>query len=983
MDFDILTDDVKNINNGEDSLNNLVYYEELKRVILKTAKTNATETIAIYGSWGSGKSSIIKTLIDDFRENNITVGKDLVKPTFFQYDAWKYSNDSFRENFMLDISNKSRKKKLEEIFYKNPVTTKNQINWDWKRIIVIIIFAIIIAVTIIFNWNDIIDNPISGIIQAIMILGLEFILYGVSSFLLDQESTSKTKKWTVFDFNKEFQKFANKKKQYKIIIIDNLDRCEEDVSLKILETVKGLLSSNNGNYIFIVPIDNQRIINELRNIRKYSLREANEFLSKVFDYEISIKERLDTNNYEMIKSINDKYNFHLPIASMNLIAKYYGDNPRKIKRIINLVNAERNLASISEKKNLIIDNEVTNNVNYVTKLCILRERWPEYYKQVLSDYTKLDKLDNENSGNSNVFEDYHVLKAFIKETRNYEVKNIEYFLFGYNTNFGFEKEMVEKILNGLELNENQLDSIEKNLESFGELVISLYSKYVILSDGYHKYSIFNTFVLLLGKLITNNLITNPYLKSFIDISDIISNSIRMDKTIDYHEYINQLENKYIDELEMIITKEEFVSHLIKIFNSLIDQKGYNLITKLFENKQETIINYFPEKEVKIMLNRILEENQQSRNQLREKFIVYKDFLGENLFSTFIRNEDIPSLSEYCKIFTEYYNNHDEIFKLLLIPNSQLSQYHLKLDDKITNKLSMIYSFTISAPIKFNSKIYTKLTSEGLTQLFNNIINEKNLKSKFLIENDFFINFFIMNLLYSNNGLDTNSITTIQNIIKITDAAIKDNYITILISKLSKANKKDIISKILVENILLSSFDEKSINKLFKFLNDNLDVEPTFLISIINNQQNANYNSLEGLLNRSINLSAYSGKTISNIELLNIEQFKVILNKLNFSVILGNSFLLKYVNKALESVLMLIDKITTKVELMQAISLLEYKPKNKSILSLLDKYCTDLTLDELKKVDAQTKLYLSGDLLIKLRDQKHKINIDDGYEWKRI
>ena len=48
--------------------------------------------------WGSGKSSIIKTV-----ENKLANDKNYV---FINYDAWKYTGNSFRKDFLLKIAEK-------------------------------------------------------------------------------------------------------------------------------------------------------------------------------------------------------------------------------------------------------------------------------------------------------------------------------------------------------------------------------------------------------------------------------------------------------------------------------------------------------------------------------------------------------------------------------------------------------------------------------------------------------------------------------------------------------------------------------------------------------------------------------------------------------------------------------------------------------------------------------------------------------------
>ena len=67
--------------------------EALEKIILNV---ETPFSIGLYGGWGTGKSSIINTLKKKFKENS--------NVKFFVYDAWKYSKDSFRRTFLLNLS---------------------------------------------------------------------------------------------------------------------------------------------------------------------------------------------------------------------------------------------------------------------------------------------------------------------------------------------------------------------------------------------------------------------------------------------------------------------------------------------------------------------------------------------------------------------------------------------------------------------------------------------------------------------------------------------------------------------------------------------------------------------------------------------------------------------------------------------------------------------------------------------------------------
>ena len=83
------------LDSANDLLKTSVYAENLVKVIENTPK-NKVFTIGVFGGWGTGKSSIIRTAQDKIERAHGDV-------KFITYDAWKYANDSFRRMFLLNL----------------------------------------------------------------------------------------------------------------------------------------------------------------------------------------------------------------------------------------------------------------------------------------------------------------------------------------------------------------------------------------------------------------------------------------------------------------------------------------------------------------------------------------------------------------------------------------------------------------------------------------------------------------------------------------------------------------------------------------------------------------------------------------------------------------------------------------------------------------------------------------------------------------
>src|ERR1700712_685531 len=70
------------------------YHETIAPALKKILQDKTSpHTIGLFGSWGTGKSTVIEILRED-------IGETI---PFFVFDAWKYQNDSLRRIFLLKL----------------------------------------------------------------------------------------------------------------------------------------------------------------------------------------------------------------------------------------------------------------------------------------------------------------------------------------------------------------------------------------------------------------------------------------------------------------------------------------------------------------------------------------------------------------------------------------------------------------------------------------------------------------------------------------------------------------------------------------------------------------------------------------------------------------------------------------------------------------------------------------------------------------
>ena len=404
-----------------------------------------TNLIALYGEWGSGKSSIFKTLkkVMETEQNYV--------PLIFE--TWKYEKDdnlafSLLEFILSNISKITGSK--EEI--KNILKNK--------------------------TWN-ILKNFSKGI--SIKIPFFNFMDIDFDKMYEENEKSLYTiTEEFIKGFQGEIDNIIGKEKNKKILaMIDDLDRCEDENIINLLSALKLMFSVKN--IIFICGIDKGAVIQTL--LRKYRNKEkSEEYLEKIFPISFNVPKTTELNLFQKDEDEN------LKRIKQRIIEVTRTTNPRKINKANNKYEF---LKEIIPKKNIIeeIKRELIEANENEFRIEGFKETLYEDCKQVEKYFNKIIDL-------------YLFLKVILFEfykiddnpilTKGKDVLNKEkYKILFYNTiliNFNLEsienysekqKKIINDILNGIdkikfgkELDEETI-TIINNLYDFEHLKICL------------------------------------------------------------------------------------------------------------------------------------------------------------------------------------------------------------------------------------------------------------------------------------------------------------------------------------------------------------------------------------------------------------------------------------------------------------------------------------------------------------------------------
>ncbi len=127
-----------------------------------------------------------------------------------------------------------------------------------------------------------------------------------------------------------------------IIFIDDLDRCEESVVVKLLEAIKLYLGTRR--CVFVLGIDDHAVLGALaRHWGKRSEDENRDYLEKLFQAMISVPlpshERLQT----MVSKQLEMHAYPQHTEAARLICELLEPNPRKVKNFLNSLCASWNV----------------------------------------------------------------------------------------------------------------------------------------------------------------------------------------------------------------------------------------------------------------------------------------------------------------------------------------------------------------------------------------------------------------------------------------------------------------------------------------------------------------------------------------------------------------------------------------------------------------------------------------------------------------
>ncbi|WP_027879473.1 KAP family P-loop NTPase fold protein [Mesoflavibacter zeaxanthinifaciens] len=387
---------------------------------------------SLYGEWGSGKSTLMKYLEKELKDDFNT----------FFFEAWQYESD---DNLSLSL--------LEYLSYETSDSTDEALGE-----------IVEVAAKLFKGFSKSLKISIPGL----SIDGSKLV-----------ETLEEEPKETFYQlkkkFNEEFVKWEEQitsgdKPKFNIVFIDDLDRCEPENVLNLLSALK-LFFTYGVKTIFFCGVD-KKAVREAVKTKYREVVKADEYLEKIIDISFTMPEH--NNLLKLVSHYFDnieikKFNKNLIDLISEFLSALKFTNPRRVKKLLNKYSI---LKVMKEDNNLKINmpNIITfKEGNYFeTVLSIYFIILHEFYPQRFEDLLDLKKKE------------INYYKAIYGGNIEMQKVNISSLLkkgysdLGFGSYLGFDRDQLFSMLS-VHFLPNDVDSLKANyfrLDSYQSIKVS-------------------------------------------------------------------------------------------------------------------------------------------------------------------------------------------------------------------------------------------------------------------------------------------------------------------------------------------------------------------------------------------------------------------------------------------------------------------------------------------------------------------------------
>ncbi len=360
-------------------------------------------TIGVFGRWGTGKTSLMKLIkqvvAEDYQEKGVGVW----------FNAWQYEKE---EHLLIPLLAKINRELRRH-------TWEGELEIGSDKMIKVL-------VSIISGLSVKGDVGVPFLSKIGINVSLKEIITGIKEYDTDKIFTRS--QYT--DIYEELENITKKTKIPRIVVfVDDLDRCQPDKAIELIEHIKLVLNQQGFTFILGVYEDIISAVMRKKYEREYFIdkRFCEDYLDKIVQVQVNVPERKPKDLHEYIKMHLEKCEVisrNQREVSIPIIAEAGKRNPRSIIRLLNRITVTSRIGKAEGKDYdplALLLHEATNESRY--------EDFRKYIKiSVIEDTGTKDSGQTKQIGEliANELKDFNGLhKEWISKLRQIIVKSMK------------------------------------------------------------------------------------------------------------------------------------------------------------------------------------------------------------------------------------------------------------------------------------------------------------------------------------------------------------------------------------------------------------------------------------------------------------------------------------------------------------------------------------------------------------------------------
>ncbi len=400
-----------------DAFGHKIYADTLSDIIAISGSSKGY-AIGLFGSWGVGKTSIIRHLKNSNTDSSIEI---------IELDAWQYSAQHFRREFLLTITTEKYHEDIRnDLKYKSKEVSSGPSKINYQRLLKALAFVLGAGflgyylpdlINIIFSIEDGTEPTwLKNTLGVVLTLVAAIFAAGIHDIkgIFSNVETTIEKGIPIYpdEFHALFKKILKrepfKNKNKVVFVIDNLDRAAHETVIEILNSIKTFLLEDR--CIFVIPCDHEGLVNHIAASRSQdsswgdtqNKSSANEYLRKFFYTSIEMRPFLPD---DLTSFINSKISqlsmfakndsIHQVAINDEMINKNKAEvstvvrigsrlNPRKIIHLLNRLVGEYVLIQNIAENDPSLAKCLSENLGSLAKLGVIQDEWPDFYRMITS-----------------------------------------------------------------------------------------------------------------------------------------------------------------------------------------------------------------------------------------------------------------------------------------------------------------------------------------------------------------------------------------------------------------------------------------------------------------------------------------------------------------------------------------------------------------------------------------------------------------------